>query len=144
VFTVVDDGRGQPEDYIEAERLVSEQARAWPEGLGCVVVVPAGAHPLAEETRKAIDGVLTRLSSRLKALVWVVEGTGFKAAATRAVVMGLALYGKRAYPTQVSSSIADGLAWLLPRVPRDGRQRKNDASIEIAETIARVRAEWAA
>lgn len=141
VLAIIDDGNGRPEDYIDAEKVVIQQAKQWPEGLGVVVVVPAGARRPPEDTRKAIDGVLTRLSAKLKALVWVVEGSGFKAAATRGVIMGLSLYGKRAYPTHVASSLTDGLSWLLPMLPARGKQRGNEGMVEIVQTIARVRSE---
>jgi hypothetical protein len=114
VFVIIDDGSGRPADYVEPERLVHEQARLFPRGLGCVVIIPDGAKPPPEDTRGAIDGVLTRLSLRLRGLAWVVEGGGFQAAAVRAALIGLSLYGRRPYRTHVATSVRAAIGWLVP------------------------------
>ena len=138
IFAVIDDGRALAEEYVEAERLVLEAAARHPGGLGCLVIVPAGTRPPDEAHRKMVEGVLRRLSSHLAGLVWVVEGQGFQAAAVRGVLIG---YGRRAYPTQVSTSIHEGLSWLLSRL-------KTSATIvdvvAVAKTIAETRAAYCA
>jgi hypothetical protein len=63
VFAVIDDGRALPEEYVAAEKLILAETLSYPGGLGCIVVIPAGAKPPPEAQRKAIDGVLTRLST---------------------------------------------------------------------------------
>jgi hypothetical protein len=138
VFAIIDDGRTLPEEYMAAERLILDKTAEVPGGLGCIVVVPAGAKPPPEAQRKAIDGVLTRLSSHLRGLVWVVEGRGFGAAAVRGVLIGLSLYGRRAYPTQVSSSLDDALGWLFTRLETPASPREiSQAARRIAEARAR-------
>jgi hypothetical protein len=139
VFAIIDDGRAQPEEYLEAEALILAKAAELPGGLGCMVIVPAGAKPPPDAQRKAIDGVLTRLSSHLRGLAWVVEGRGFGGAAVRAVLIGLSLYGRRPYPTQVSSSVDDALGWLLTKLGTDADQ---DAVEAASRRIAEARAEY--
>jgi len=139
VFAIIDDGDTQAEEYLEAEALIAAKAEELHGGLGCIVIVPVGAKPPPEAQRKAIDGVLTRLSSHLRGLVWVVEGRGFAAAAIRGVLIGLALYGRRPYPTQVSTSLDDGLGWLFTKL---GASAEADAIQAAARRIVEARAEY--
>ena len=139
VFAIVDDGNALPEEYLEAERLIHEKTAKHPGGLGCIVVVPAGSRLPPEAQRKAIEGVLTRLSSHLRGLGWVVEGRGFQAAAVRGVLMGLSLYGRRPYPTHVSTSVRDALGWLATKLANEAAAADIDRA---AQEIARTRAEY--
>ena len=141
VFAVIDDGRALPEEYVAAEKLILAETLNYPGGLGCIVVIPAGAKPPPEAQRKAIDGVLTRLSSQLRGLAWVVEGAGFGAAAVRGVLIGLSLYGRRSYPTHVCTSVHDALGWLATRLGTSSDTKTIDRA---ADRIATTRAEYRA
>ncbi len=137
VFAVIDDGRAHLEDYLVAEQRIREVATKYPSGVGCIVVIPAGAKPPPEPQRRAIEGVLTRLSGDLRGLVWVVEGGGFQAAAVRGVLMGLALYGRRLYPTRVCTSVPEALGWLASKLDTEPHRLDIErAAQKIKETRA--------
>ena len=138
VFALVDDGEITVDEYLEMERLIIAHGALHRDGLGCIVVIPAGTKPPSEAQRVAIAGMLTRARAHLNALVWVVEARGFEGAAVRGILLGLSLFGKRPYPTQVSTQIHDALGWLATR--RSGTTVDIDA---LAATIARTRASYA-
>lgn len=140
VFAIIDDGETHEAEYLELGRRVEAHAENHPRGLGCVVVIPAGTKPPEEAQRKVIDATLTRLAPKLRALVWVVEERGFYAAITRSILVGLSLYGRRPYPTQVSSSLTDALHWLSTKLRSATVTR--DAGL-VADKIRHARAEYA-
>ncbi len=119
IFAIIDDGALRNEDYLEGERLVLAYTALHPGGIGALVIIPKGAKPPPEAQRKVIHSALLRLSTSVRALAWVIEGDGFAAAATRGVLMGLALYGRRSYPTHVSATIRDAFGWLARTLGRD-------------------------
>ena len=51
----------------------------------------------------------------------MVEGSGFRAATTRAALAGLALFVHAPYPTAVHKDVAVGLRWLLGHFPAEVR-----------------------
>jgi len=62
--------------------------------------------------RDALATVLDNEASRLCLSAVVYEGTGFRAAAVRAVVSGLALMSKISARHRVFSTVADATAWF--------------------------------
>ncbi len=139
VFAIIDDGRATPAEYEEAERIIHVEGQKHAGGLGCVVIVPAGAKPPPEAQRNAIEGALTRVAKYVRGLVWVVEGRGFQAAAVRGVLIGLSLYGRRPYPTHVSTQLHDALGWLATKLARDMDAAEMERAVQ---KIARTRAEY--
>jgi hypothetical protein len=111
VFVVVDDGAAVATDYPILERILVKEARRYPKGIACVCIVPPSARPPREEIRVAIRATLRNVDKSLASVCWFVEGTGFKAAAARAVLSGLVLLINPTYPTHITSDLADALAW---------------------------------
>jgi hypothetical protein len=62
--------------------------------------------------RHYLEGMLERLP--IRSLAYLVEGTGFKSAAVRAILVGLGLLHRKGYPTKVFVELDSALAWLLP------------------------------
>ena len=122
IFALVDQGRSKVEDYPILEALVIEQAGRHPGGLACLVIIPSTASPPPDHVRRAISDVLARLAPKLRCLCWLVEGSGFRAAAVRATLAGLRMVNRSPYPTLVASDLNEALRWILPHLA-DGKLR---------------------
>jgi hypothetical protein len=113
IFALVDQGSATASDYPVLERMVREQGKQHPGGLGCLVIIPPLASPPPEDVRRAIREVLANLAPQLRCLCWLVEGTGFRAAAVRATLVGLRVFSRQPYATCVASDMTESLQWLL-------------------------------
>lgn len=67
------------------------------------------------EAREAIMAVLKLHTSSLLASAVVFEGDGFRAAAARAVVSGIALMARLDFPHQIFASVPSALEWIESR-----------------------------
>ena len=112
LFVMIDDGRGRPKDYERAADAVIARSKGYPDGIGCITIIPPTAKPPPDDSRRAINAALERME-RLKSLCWLVEGRGFEAAMVRGVLTGIRMFGKHRYPTTVGSSLQQSLAWSL-------------------------------
>jgi hypothetical protein len=112
LFVLIDDGRMTIAEYERFEPQVAKQARSYPNGLACLVIIPPAATPPSARVRRHLQDMLSR--GPMRALGYLVEGTGFKAAAVRAVLISLGVFQNHAYPTKVLTSLEDALMWLLP------------------------------
>ena len=72
----------------------------------------------------------------IKALAYVVEGSGFKAATVRAVLVGLEIFHKKTYETHVATTIGNAVKWLDTRMPPNSQTR--DALEEVERVVSRV------
>jgi hypothetical protein len=70
-------------------------------------------------------------------MCWLVEGTGFRAAAVRAALTGLQLVSKSPYPTRVCASVREALSWIMPHM-RDGKARQETVG-DAVQAIAQGR-----
>jgi hypothetical protein len=138
VFVVVDSGKAPADAYPPVCRAILDQGDRFPTGLGCLVIIPENATPPPDAARKAIEDVLDQLSTRLRCVCWVVEGSGFQGAMSRAVITGLRLFGRKAYATHVATSLQQALAWILPHL--DGGIERLPQTTLAASAIARERA----
>ncbi|HMJ51191.1 MAG TPA: hypothetical protein VK540_03925 [Polyangiaceae bacterium] len=137
IFVLVDHGHAAADDYPILERMVLEQGEKHPGGLGGLVIIPSGASPPPEEVRRAIREVITNVSTRLRCLCWLVEGAGFRAAAVRATLIGLRVFGRQSYATHVASDITEAVGWILRNL-EDGMSREQDLGIAL-DAIQRAR-----
>jgi hypothetical protein len=111
LFVIVDDGHVTIQEYERMEPRVRVQAKTCPNGLGCFVIIPEKAVPPPSAVRNYLAGMLGRLP--IRALGYLVEGTGFKAATVRAALIGLGIFQRNNYPSKVFTSLDVGLGWLL-------------------------------
>jgi len=118
IFALVDKGNATVSDYPILERMVLEQGKRYPSGLGCLVIIPALANPPPEDVRRAIREVLANLAPQLRCLCWLVEGTGFRAAAVRATLVGLRVFSRQPYATRVASDMTEALRWVLSHLAK--------------------------
>ncbi len=111
LFVIIDDGSVPVSEYQRIETIVRSQAHKSPGGLGCLVIIPQGAQPPPTEVRRYLDGMLDRLPMRC--LAYLVEGSGFRAAAARAALVGMRVFSRKSYSTKVASSLDEAILWLL-------------------------------
>jgi hypothetical protein len=77
---------------------------------GALLVINSSCPPPTEEARSYIRAELAR--SSMVAAAQVVEGTGFRGAAMRAVLSVLQLALRAPYPMMISSTVEEGASWL--------------------------------
>lgn len=63
-------------------------------------------------TRELLSKQITELGSALGGVAFTVEGSGFGAAAVRAIVSGMYIVTRPAYPVKVFATIPEACAWL--------------------------------
>jgi hypothetical protein len=113
IFVVVDSGSAKAADYALIEAQVHQQAAANPGGLACLVIIPPGATPPADEVRRALKSGFQRVAQCLRCTCWLVEGTGFRAATVRAALAGLRLFIRVSHPTRITDNLEDAIRWML-------------------------------
>ena len=117
LFVIIDDGSLPVDEYARIETIVKTQAQKNAGGLGCLVIIPQGAQPPPPEVRRYLDGMLDRLPMRC--LAYLVEGSGFRAAAARAALIGMRVFSRRSYSTKVASSLDEAISWSLANLGGD-------------------------
>jgi len=137
IFALVDQGNARPGDYPVLERLVLEQGKKHPGGLGGLVIIPSEANPPPEEVRRAISEVLMNVGPQLCCLCWLVEGAGFRAATVRAALIGLRVFSRRSYPTRVAGDMTEAIGWILKNLEH-GKSRDSDLATAM-DAIQRAR-----
>lgn len=102
------------------------------------VIEPSAADAASKEVREA-SAALARAQPILGAAI-VIEGSGFRPAATRTLVAGLYLVTKKDYPHKIVSTAAEGAEWLVPILAQVGvDQSAADmvAAVEVARAALR-------
>jgi len=138
LFAVIDDGTITIGRYDSIETAMREQARQFPQGMACLVILPPDARPPPDDIKRTVKSLLTRLAPQLSCLAYVVEGTGFKGVAARATLVGMKIFASRPYPIYVETSMLDALTKVLPHLAR-GRLVTQDPSV-ILKAINQARA----
>ena len=118
LFTVIDDGSIPIPRYAPIESAMREQAKQFPKGIACLVILPAHTTLPSDEVKKSVKTLLTRMAPQLSCLAYVVEGTGFKGVAARASLVGMKIFSSRPYPIYVETSMADVLGKVLPHLAK--------------------------
>jgi hypothetical protein len=116
VFVLVDTGRAPFVAYELMTRRILALASAYPQGIALLIIVPEDATPPSEEARRGIEQAIAQTKEVVRCLCWLVEGKGFQAGMARAVLNGIRLFRRYEYPTNVSVSLQQSLAWLLPHL----------------------------
>jgi hypothetical protein len=102
-------------------------------GTGALLVINSDCKPPSEEARTYIRNELA--NSSMVAAGQVVEGTGFRGAAMRAVLSVMQLAARTRYPMEIFSGVEEGAHWLSSEL-RTRLKRAPDA----ASLVAAVRA----
>ncbi|HEX5655622.1 MAG TPA: hypothetical protein VFX59_00435 [Polyangiales bacterium] len=89
-----------------------EQATRYPSGVYLLTIVEKDAPMPSTEQREAVAVFLRAGSGRTRMSAVVIEGTGFRAAAVRSVVTGLAMLVRLPYPHEIFGSLDQAAKWL--------------------------------
>jgi hypothetical protein len=99
------------------------------------IIEPSAASAASAEVRER-SAELAKAHPILGAAI-VIEGSGFRPAATRTLVAGMYLVTKKAYPHKIVSTAEEGAAWLVPILGQSGIEQSADAIVAaVAETRA--------
>jgi hypothetical protein len=138
LFAVIDDGSISLAGYDPIESAMRAQARQCPKGIACMVILPPDARPPPDEIKPIVTSLFARLAAQLSCLAYVIEGTGFKAVAVRATLVGMRIFASRTYPIYVETTTVDAVKKVLPHLAM-GKTVTTDVQA-IAKTIAAARA----
>jgi hypothetical protein len=138
LFAIVDDGMIPRAKYAQIEAAMVRQAKRFPRGIACLVILPPEARPPPDDIKRCIREVLSRMEPSLTCLGYVVEGTGFMGVAARATLVGMKIFAPRTYPVYVETVMTSALVKMLPHMPV-GRTVSHDVHT-IANAIAAGRA----
>ena len=122
VFVLVDHGKAEPADYGMLGELVLKLASSYPRGVGGLIIIPPNATPPSDAARMAMNALMRRLGTSLRCFCWYVAGGGFQGAMVRGVLTGVKMFGRLPYETHVTTSLADGLSWIVRRL--DGNDQR--------------------
>jgi hypothetical protein len=133
LFAVIDNGSIPLARYGPIESAMRDQAKLFPQGIACFVILPPDAKPPPDDIKRAVKSLLTRLAPSLSCLAYVIEGTGFKGVAARATLVGMKIFASRPYPIYVEISLHEALKKVLPHLAH-GRTVTTDVNV-IAQAI---------
>lgn len=138
LFVLVDDGSIPVSRYAPIEAAIREQARTYPQGVALMCVLPADTRPPPEEVKRYVKATLTRLAPSLSSLAYVIEGSGFKAVAVRATLVGMKIFSSRPYPIYVEVSVRETVSKLTSHMTNG-----HALSVEmLTKAIADARLTW--
>jgi hypothetical protein len=95
----------------EAQAIYDKLAGGHPGGVFLLTVVEQSAPMPPPEVRKALASFLESGANRTILSAVVHEGAGFRAAAVRSVVTGLAMLTRLPYPHKVFGTIGEAVEW---------------------------------
>jgi len=128
-----------PLTYDGAVRLGRESKRLAHafDGKMCslAIIEPSAASSPPPEVRELTTGLTT--AHPLLGAAIVIEGSGFRAAATRTVVAGMYLISKKRYPHKIVQTAREGAAWLVPLLSGAGVRSQKVADLVAAVELAR-------
>jgi hypothetical protein len=142
LFVVIDDGAIPAARYGPIETAMREQAKLYPQGIACLVILPPDTRPPPDDIKKGVKALLTRLGPSLSCLAYVVEGTGFKGVATRAALVGMKIFASRSYPIYVETTMHEVVGKIFPHLAK-GSTVTSDVGV-ILKVISDARALTAA
>jgi len=116
------------------ERLIEAHSRQRAEHVLLLTIVDTAAPLPALEVRVEIAGALHRLNGKLARSAVVFEGEGFRAASVRAVVAGVSLFARAAYPHRIFGRVGDAARFLA------GGADGSPAPHELIRAVSQARA----
>jgi hypothetical protein len=128
--------------YLAAWTQAMDQLVSQAPGPICVLnVIDAGARPPDDATKAAIRRTVQRHAAKIGAVVYVVEGRGFKAAALRSALSLLSLVGRYPFPVKVFPTVASSSPWLGETLGPNAKHSPTPAAL--LGIVERMRAEVA-
>jgi hypothetical protein len=100
-------------------------------------VLPSAGFSMDADARNAATDVTKEYDDSILAMATLIEGTGFQAAAVRAIVSGMDLVARAKAPKKTFAEVAPTVDWCVTLRPV--RDRDAGASKEITAVLAEVR-----
>ena len=125
---------------FERQRLALESIAARFPGEAGVVCVMSASSPVPEDRyRRSLIDVYSRLASQIRAVVCVLEGAGFIAAAARSGLSGMIqLLAKRPGDILIRATVESSLPWLAQKYNEQlaelVRRTHNELAVAVAAT----------
>jgi hypothetical protein len=112
-----------------------------PAGVGLLTVVEAGAPVPPNEPRVALASFLAEAADDIKYSAVIYEGTGFRAATVRGIVIGLTTLARPPYPHKIFATVEQACLWFAQNFLEDQRPvaTQKDMVAALAELRNRVR-----
>ena len=108
--------------------------------VGLLTVVEEAAPLPSTAAREAIATFLRNNGARVRASAVVFEGSGFRAAAVRSVVVGLTMLANQPFPHRVFSTIDKAREWFVENLGDERQVRSASALARAVDTIRGAKA----
>lgn len=105
----------------DAFRLYNGISRSRPRGVGWLVITETASNPPTDRMRRLLAGAMLRTTA-IKAFAAAHEGSGFQAAATRAVAASFSHNSKITFPRRIFSTSDEAVRWLATELPLRGAE----------------------
>jgi hypothetical protein len=125
----------QASAYERLITLVTEMGERHPEGIGVLQVVETTAIPPDEAARKVFLKALNVCDKYVKHYSVTHEGTGFKAASVRAIVMGVYLVRQPKFEHLVANSLLRAAQWHEAEQRKLGKTQAAEHIVRSVEMI---------
>lgn len=126
-------------DGADVQRLRDELrtlARSRPR-ISLMLVIPSGVGLSSDPARREAIEMLRELKPALTAIALVIRGSGFAAAAIRAMFTGLGLVLRIGVPWKMFAEVDDAMPWLAALMRDDGADMVPDELVgRIADVLA--------
>ncbi len=118
--------------YLQAWRLaMDELVDELRTPISVVIIIDSKARAPDDASRNLIRATVTSHSAQIDALVYVIEGTGFGAAAMRSAISLIALAARYPFSQKTFSTIDEAAPWLVRRDSKRTRQQRVAAEAEL-------------
>lgn len=126
------------EATANVQRTFDDLASRFPGGIFLMTVVEQNAPMPSPKVRDALGQILVQGAGRMILSAVAHEGTGFRAAAVRSVVTGIAAFAKLSYPHKVFATVQEVGRWFWLNSPVARAWGEDTFSAAVAEVRTRV------
>ena len=106
------------DDMRAARPTLRAMSDRFPDGYPTLTwVLPGAGFSMDAEARKLAATITDEFSSAILAQATLVEGSGFQAAAVRAIISGIDMMARSKAPKKVFGELRPSLEWCLPFCP---------------------------
>lgn len=116
--------------FPESVRMVGALLGRMQQGVGLIQIVDEGCNALSADARRELELMLRKGAGHIGCSTVVFEGQGFRAAAVRGIVTGLALLIRTAFPHHIFATKATAVEWICAQL------RRSDPTLTAASVIA--------
>ena len=119
----------------ELGRCFDRFAAGMPQGVGLLTVIEPAASLPSSSAREALAAFMRDNGNRIRTSAVVFEGSGFRAAAVRSVVVGLTMLANQPFPHRVFSTVERTRDWFLEKLGDERQVRSASGLGGAVETI---------